>query len=72
MLEEETVDAGHPKRIRLECMIKNRRIFAIRKMEAPENAGLFGFLIPDLRLEMVVDGGGKRIGVVLLGPVELS
>jgi hypothetical protein len=33
---------------------------------------LFGFLIPDLRLEMMIGGGGKRIDGVLLGPVELS
>jgi hypothetical protein len=33
---------------------------------------LFGFLIPDLRLEMMIGGGGKRSDAVVLGPVELS
>jgi hypothetical protein len=40
MLEEETVDTGHPRRVRLEYRTRNRRIFAIRKMEATENAAV--------------------------------
>jgi hypothetical protein len=33
---------------------------------------LSGFLIPDLRLGIAVDGGGARSGAVLRGPVALS
>ena len=33
---------------------------------------LFGFLIPDLRLEMILGGGGARSGALLRGPVVLS
>jgi hypothetical protein len=33
---------------------------------------LFGFLIPDLRLEMQFDGGWWRSGAVVLRPVALS
>ena len=45
VLEEETVEAGQLSEIALKCRtnpsclrVKNRRIFAIRKMEAIENA----------------------------------
>jgi hypothetical protein len=52
--------------------MKNRRIFAIRKMETIEKAAVIGFLIPDLRLEIVLDGGRGKSGAVPLCPVELS
>jgi hypothetical protein len=33
---------------------------------------LFGFLIPDLRLEIVLDSRGQWSGALLRNPVELS
>ena len=44
----------------------------LEKWKGFKRRRLFGFLIPDLRLEMVVDGDWRRSGAVMLGPVALS
>lgn len=51
---------------------KSGEYLRLEKWKRLKTRWLFRFLIPDLRLGMVLDGGGGTSGAVLDGPTELS
>gem|GEM_PF-6257953 len=51
---------------------KSSEYLRLEKWKRLKTRRLFRFLIPDLRLGMVHDGGGETSGAVLEGPTELS